>query len=74
MSDIFNIIIKPVANNADLQEYYRQKDEDWIATEYPELQKQQDWLDSLVQVKMYQKFDLELADNFEGYFIELETS
>ena len=73
LSSIFDITIKPVANNADLQKYYRQKYKDYVATNYPEPKKQQDWLDSLVQVKIYQKFDLELADNFQGYFIEVET-
>lgn len=71
--NIFDIKIQGIANNINLRRYYHQLGKDILDKYYQEAQKKQDYLNSLVRIDIYQKFHLKIADNFEGYYIEIES-
>ena len=70
LEDIFNIKIKSFSENPSLINSFLNSNFNWLSDKGDNRQ-QKDYLESLVVLKIYQKFDLELSSNFEGYVINM---
>ncbi len=68
--DIFYINIEFFSENRDLLDKFISEPPDWLK-EFGNEDEQEKYLKTKVWIRIFEKFDLELADDFEGYIVRL---
>lgn len=70
LTDIFYINVQAFSENEDLINSFLQNPPDWLAQKGNKIQKR-DYLEEQVLIKIYEKFEFEKHQNFEGYLFRL---